>query len=94
MFRIEALIVSVTRCSHMQRLSFFVSVLLLAHRNETCSSSTQLRSLAHNKEGELSHPAQTTFITTLAEPPSSHVQSASGLRYSNAQFIHWIESAH
>jgi hypothetical protein len=37
---------------------------LLIHRIETCMMQlfTQLRSLAHNKEGELSHPAQTNII--------------------------------
>lgn len=33
---------------------------LLGQHIETCSSSGQLRSLAHNKEGELSHPAAQT----------------------------------
>jgi hypothetical protein len=67
-FRNEALSILVTDCSHLQRLHYpFLSVSnpaggsLSIHRIETCSSSTQLRSLAHNNEGGLSHPAQTNI---------------------------------
>jgi hypothetical protein len=54
-FRNEALSILVTDCSHPAGGSLSI------HRIETCSSSTQLRSLAHNNEGGLSHPAQTNI---------------------------------
>jgi hypothetical protein len=84
MFRDQALTILVTDSSHLQRLHYSVLSVsnpaggsLLIHRIETCSSSTQLRSLAHNNEGELSHPAQTNIMDPSCEfldPHDFHVQ--------------------